>query len=288
MRKFQRNSGVIVADLRTARVVGKPEFVLSPPVFSKPLDLTGQDTGRKAIIIQLGIFSVPPSDFAVPMELRKQLTEEYHTPPAARYRARAAEVVSVGQGRRLNGQCSTMQRGPVRGGCKKASETELDRKAKKAKSDVDSDSGNTMQSMSAKDAKYGFGRLIDLARSEPVVVNSIAWLAHQLVRLAHDTGQVFDSVIVVTDRRILDQQIRDTIKQFAQVGATVGHAGHSGDLRRFIADGKKIIITTVQKFPFILDDIGSQHRERSFAIIIDEAHSRAFSDQIALYPAAAK
>ena len=103
--------------------------------------------------------------------------------------------------------------------------------------------------------------------------NSIAWLAHQLVRLARDGGQVFDSVIVVTDRRILDQQIRDTIKQFAQVGATVGHAEHSGDLRRFIADGKKIIITTVQKFPFILDDIGTQHRNRRFAIIIDEAHS---------------
>ena len=103
--------------------------------------------------------------------------------------------------------------------------------------------------------------------------NSIAWLAHQLVRLANDAGQVFDSAIVVTDRRILDQQIRDTIKQFAQVGATVGHAEHSGDLRRFIADGKKIIITTVQKFPFILDDIGSQHRDRRFAIVIDEAHS---------------
>jgi type I restriction enzyme R subunit len=103
--------------------------------------------------------------------------------------------------------------------------------------------------------------------------NSIAWLAHQLVRLANDAGQVFDSVIVVTDRRILDQQIKATIKQFAQVGATVGHAEHSGDLRRFIADGKKIIITTVQKFPFILDDIGSQHKDRHFAIIIDEAHS---------------
>ncbi|TIP82944.1 MAG: type I restriction endonuclease subunit R, partial [Mesorhizobium sp.] len=103
--------------------------------------------------------------------------------------------------------------------------------------------------------------------------NSIAWLAHQLVRLANNAGQVFDSVIVVTDRRILDQQIRDTIKQFAQVGATVGHAEHSGDLRRFITDGKKIIITTVQKFPFILDDIGSQHKDRRFAIIIDEAHS---------------
>ncbi len=103
--------------------------------------------------------------------------------------------------------------------------------------------------------------------------NSIAWLSHQLVRLANGAGQIFDSVIVVTDRRILDEQIRDTIKQFAQVGATVGHAEHSGDLRRFIADGKKIIITTVQKFPFILDDIGAQHKDRRFAIIIDEAHS---------------
>jgi type I restriction enzyme R subunit len=103
--------------------------------------------------------------------------------------------------------------------------------------------------------------------------NSIAWLAHQLVRLANGGVSIFDSVIVVTDRRILDQQIRDTIKQFAQVGATVGHAERSGDLRRFIADGKKIIITTVQKFPFILDDIGTQHKDRRFGIIIDEAHS---------------
>jgi type I site-specific restriction-modification system R (restriction) subunit len=64
---------------------------------------------------------------------------------------------------------------------------------------------------------------------------------------------VFDSFIVVTDRRLLDRQIRDTIKQFAQVGATVGHAEHSGDLRKFIESGKKIIISTVQKFPFILE-----------------------------------
>jgi type I restriction enzyme R subunit len=103
--------------------------------------------------------------------------------------------------------------------------------------------------------------------------NSIAWLAHQLIGLTADDAPIFDSVIVVTDRRILDQQIRDTIKQFAQVGATVGHAKESGDLRRFIEGGKKIIITTVQKFPFILDDIGAQHRDRRFAILIDEAHS---------------
>jgi type I restriction enzyme R subunit len=103
--------------------------------------------------------------------------------------------------------------------------------------------------------------------------NSIAWLAHQLIGLERDDRSVFDSIIVVTDRRILDKQIRDTIKQYAQVGATVGHAAHSGDLRRFIESGKKIIISTVQKFPFILDEIGSEQRGRRFAIIIDEAHS---------------
>jgi len=103
--------------------------------------------------------------------------------------------------------------------------------------------------------------------------NSIAWLAHQLIGLARDSRPIFDSIIVVTDRRILDQQIRDTVKQFAQVSATVGHAEDSGDLRRFIEGGKKIIITTLQKFPFILDEIGGEHRGRHFAIIIDEAHS---------------
>lgn len=103
--------------------------------------------------------------------------------------------------------------------------------------------------------------------------NSIAWLAHQLVGLEHESKAMFDSVIVVTDRRVLDKQIRDTIKQFAQVSATVGHAEHSGDLRKFLKAGKKIIITTVQKFPFILDEIGDEHRKSKFAIIIDEAHS---------------
>ena len=103
--------------------------------------------------------------------------------------------------------------------------------------------------------------------------NSIAWLAHQLIGLVKDGAPVFDSIIVVTDRRILDKQIRDTIKQYAQVGATVGHAERSGDLRRFIEAGKKIIISTVQKFPFILDEIGNEQRGRRFAIIIDEAHS---------------
>ena len=102
--------------------------------------------------------------------------------------------------------------------------------------------------------------------------NSIAWLAHQLIGLKRDEREVFDSVIVVTDRRLLDDQIQTTIKQFMQVGATVGHAERSGDLRRFIEEGKKIIVSTVQKFPFILDEIATEGG-KTFAIIIDEAHS---------------
>ena len=103
--------------------------------------------------------------------------------------------------------------------------------------------------------------------------NSIAWLAHQLVGLERDDAKVFDTVIVVTDRRILDRQIRDTIRQFAQVGSVVGHAENSRGLHSLLHQGKRIVITTVQKFPFILDAIGNAHRGRSFAIIIDEAHS---------------
>lgn len=101
--------------------------------------------------------------------------------------------------------------------------------------------------------------------------NSIAWLSHQLIGVKRE-DEVFDSVIVVTDRRILDDQIQTTIKQFMQVGATVGHAKDSGDLRKFIEEGKKIIVSTVQKFPFILDEIATEGGRR-FAIVIDEAHS---------------
>ena len=103
--------------------------------------------------------------------------------------------------------------------------------------------------------------------------NSIAWLAHQLVGLRRADADLLDTVIIVTDRRILDRQIRDTIRQFAQVGSIVGHAETSGHLRRLLQEGKRIVITTVQKFPFILDAIGDEHRGRRFAIVIDEAHS---------------
>jgi len=108
--------------------------------------------------------------------------------------------------------------------------------------------------------------------------NSIAWLAHQMIGLKRDGRPVFDSIIVVTDRRILDQQIRNTIKQFTQVSATIGAVTGESEsktrqLTTFLEGGKKIIVTTVQTFPFILDEIGSGHRGRRFAIVIDEAHS---------------
>lgn len=103
--------------------------------------------------------------------------------------------------------------------------------------------------------------------------NSIAWLAHQLVGVERNNTPVFDSIIVITDRVILDQQISDTIRQFAQVSALFGRSDSSSDLRQYLESGKKIISTTIQKFPFIVDEIGSVQRKRNFAIIIDEAHS---------------
>jgi type I restriction enzyme R subunit len=108
--------------------------------------------------------------------------------------------------------------------------------------------------------------------------NSIAWLAHQLIGLEDGNKPIFNSIIVVTDRRVLDKQIRNTIKQFAQVSAIVGavtgeSSSKTKQLSDFLRSGKKIIISTVQTFPYILDQIGDEHRGRKFAIIIDEAHS---------------
>lgn len=103
--------------------------------------------------------------------------------------------------------------------------------------------------------------------------NSIAWLAYQLVVLERDGHNMFDSIIVVTDRVNLDKQIRNTIRQFMQEKSTVGWAEDSGTLKELIASGKKIIITTVHKFPYILESIGTENKDKNFAIIIDEAHS---------------
>ena len=128
-------------------------------------------------------------------------------------------------------------------------------------------------------AKHGAGKRYLIQHSAGSgKSNSIAWLAHQLIGLRRNEAAVFDSIIVVTDRRILDQQIRDTIKQFAQVSATVGavtgdSGSKTGQLSDYLRSGKKIIIATVQTFPFVLKEIGDEHRGKNFAIIIDEAHS---------------
>ena len=105
--------------------------------------------------------------------------------------------------------------------------------------------------------------------------NSISWLAHQLVGLFDNTSKnaVFDSIIVVTDRKILDTQIRNNIKQFAQVkGVVEAITEGSKQLKAALEEGKKIIITTIQKFPRIVNEIGEIPGSK-FAIIIDEAHS---------------
>lgn len=112
--------------------------------------------------------------------------------------------------------------------------------------------------------------------------NSITWAAYQLIEAYPESNDVpgskgpeeplFDSVIVVTDRRILDKQLKDNIKDFSEVKNIVAHANKSADLKSALENGKKIIITTIQKFPFIVDGI-SDLSEKRFAVIIDEAHS---------------
>lgn len=112
--------------------------------------------------------------------------------------------------------------------------------------------------------------------------NSITWAAYQLIEAypkstslpgARGLDQpLFDSVIVVTDRRLLDKQLRDNIKDFSEVKNIVAPALRSADLKSALENGKKIIITTIQKFPFIIDGI-SDLSDKRFAVIIDEAHS---------------
>ena len=103
--------------------------------------------------------------------------------------------------------------------------------------------------------------------------NSITWLAYRLVEVDYKDHKAFDSVIVVTDRLNLDKQINDNIRKFIDEKSIVGHAGSSTDLKNLLIEGKKIIITTVQKFPYLLEKIGTDLKGKNFAIIIDEAHS---------------
>ena len=104
--------------------------------------------------------------------------------------------------------------------------------------------------------------------------NSITWLAYQLVELYNQAGtaNVFDSVVVVTDRRVLDTQLKDNIKLFSETKNIVAHCESGQELQYNLEAGKKVIITTVQKFPRIVEGMDAL-TDRRFAVIIDEAHS---------------
>ncbi len=104
--------------------------------------------------------------------------------------------------------------------------------------------------------------------------NSIAWLAYRLSSLHNRFDErVFNSVIVITDRRVLDQQLQNTIYQFEHKTGVVQKIDHdSNQLANAIISGTHIIITTLQKFPFVIDKVGNIP-DRKYAVIIDEAHS---------------
>ena len=109
---------------------------------------------------------------------------------------------------------------------------------------------------------------------------TIAWLAHQLATL-HDAAdrRVFDSIVVVTDRRVLDRQLQRTMKQFEQVLGVVENIDTtSRQLKEALESGKTIIVTTLQKFPVIVDEIRALPGQR-FAVIVDEAHSSQSGEQ---------
>lgn len=109
--------------------------------------------------------------------------------------------------------------------------------------------------------------------------NTIAWLAHRLASLHNDQNQrVFSSVIVITDRRVLDRQLQNTVRQFEQVPGVVNVIDQdSSQLAEALNRGADIIVSTLQKFPFVLDKVQAQ-RGRAFAVIVDEAHSSQTSE----------
>ena len=105
---------------------------------------------------------------------------------------------------------------------------------------------------------------------------SIGWLSHLLTSLYQtkdDTNRMFDTIIVITDRKVLDKQLQNTIKQLEQTNGVVSPIdNNSSQLRDYLERGKDIIITTIQKFPRISEDI-SKLTSKTFGIIVDEVHS---------------
>lgn len=104
--------------------------------------------------------------------------------------------------------------------------------------------------------------------------NSITWSAYQLIEAYYKDEEqpLFNSVIIVTDRKLLDKQLRDNVKSFSEQKNIVAPAYSSSDLKKNLENGKKIILTTIQKFPFIVNGIADLS-DKKFAVIIDEAHS---------------
>ena len=150
---------------------------------------------------------------------------------------------------------------------------------------------DAVRSLIADARKHGSGRNYLIQHSAGSgKSNTIAWTAHRLADLHNDTNEkVFDSVIIITDRRVLDKQLRDTVSQFEQVRGVVKPITEgSAELKTALENGEKIIITTLQKFPFIVESMGAIPGRR-FAVIIDEAHSsqtgessRAMSDVLSV------
>ncbi|MEA3374713.1 MAG: DEAD/DEAH box helicase family protein [Chloroflexota bacterium] len=103
---------------------------------------------------------------------------------------------------------------------------------------------------------------------------TIAWLAHQLTTLHdQDDEPIFDTIVVITDRRVLDRQLQQHVREFEQVRGLVRNIrGTSQDLKEALEEGKRIVVSTLQKFPYISDEIQSLP-SHNFAVIIDEAHS---------------
>lgn len=106
--------------------------------------------------------------------------------------------------------------------------------------------------------------------------NSIAWTAYRLASLHDDFNKpIFSSVIIVTDRTVLDRQLQDTVSSFDHTLGTVetiGEGKNAKDLRDAINNGSRIIVTTLQKFPVIYEEVDNT-AGRNFAVIVDEAHS---------------
>ncbi|ENI5846456.1 type I restriction endonuclease subunit R [Flavobacterium psychrophilum] len=142
---------------------------------------------------------------------------------------------------------------------------------------------NVVRKLIAHASKNGVGQTYLIQHSAGSgKSNSITWAAYQLIETYPESettpgsrgvnNPLFDSVIVVTDRRLLDKQLRENIKEFSEVKNIVAPAYSSKELKENLESGKRIIITTIQKFPFIVDGIADLSDKR-FAVIIDEAHS---------------